>query len=63
MPKSALDDAKQEKITRIVDDLRKRMLELDKLSLKIKSERIHISPQQTKQLLEEIKIPPLKMLK
>jgi len=63
MPKSALDEAKQEKITRIVDDLRKRMLELDKLSLKIKSERIHISPQQTKQLLEEIKIPPLKMLK
>ena len=63
MPKSALDDAKQEKITRIVDDLRKRMLELDKLGQRIKSERIHISPQQTKQLLEEIKIPPLKMLK
>ncbi|MCX6799461.1 MAG: hypothetical protein NTW59_05200 [Candidatus Diapherotrites archaeon] len=59
----ALDREKQQRVANIVEDLRKRMLDLDKLGDKVRRERIYVSPQRTKQLLEEIKVPPLKLLK
>lgn len=60
---SGLDDKKREKMLNIVEDLKRRMAELDELGEKIRMEGRLVSPQSTRQLLEEIKIPPLKFLK
>lgn len=60
---SELNEKKREKMLGIVADLKKRMAELDELGEKIKMEGRLVSPEGTRQLLEEIKIPPLKLLK
>lgn len=60
---SELTEKKREKMAEIVDDLKRRMAELDELGKKIKMEGRLVSPEHTRHLLEEIKIPPLKMLK
>ncbi len=49
----------------IIDGLKKKMGELDKLKEEIRGEKISfsVSPQKTKIILEEIKVPSLKLLK
>jgi hypothetical protein len=63
MPERNFDKAKREKMVEIVSDLKKRMAELDQLGKKIKMEGKLVSPSKTKKMLEEIKVPPLKLLK
>jgi len=59
----AIDEAKREKMLEVVSLLKHRMRELDELGKKIKLEGKLVSPNRTRQLLEEIKVPPLKLLK
>ena len=63
MPAKEIDSAKKEKMLEIVSDLKLRMSELDDLGKKIKLEGRLVSPGRTKKLIEEIKVPPLKLLK
>ena len=58
-----IDSAKKEKMMEIVSDLKLRMSELDDLGRKIRMEGRLVSPGRTKKLIEEIKVPPLKLLK
>jgi len=63
MAGAELSEKKKEKMAEIVADLKKRMAELDELGKKIKLEGRLVSPGSTRQILEEIKIPLLKLLK
>lgn len=63
MPEKQLDEARKEKMLEVVALLKKRMAELDQLGQKIRMEGRLVSPNRTKQLLEEIRVPPLKLLK
>jgi len=58
-----VDEGKQEKMLKIVAGLKKRMRELDDLGRKIRMEGRLVSPAGTHKMLEEIKVPPLKLLK
>lgn len=58
-----LSEKKKEKMAEIVADLKKRMAELDELGQKIRMEGKLVSPGKTQQILEEIKVPPLKLLR
>lgn len=58
-----LNEAKKKKMLEIVKDLKKRMRELDQLGQKIRLAGKPVSPSRTRQILEEIKVPPLKLLK
>ena len=60
----------REKTAAIIADLKERMRELDQLGEKIRGEGIPRgpretmpTPRQTMQLLEEIRVPPLRLLK
>ena len=58
-------DAKKE-MNKILAELRQKMSEIDALTEEIDEKRNDInpsSPKKTKKLLEEIKVPPLEMLK
>ena len=63
MPAEDPDFEKKEKMLEIIADLKKRMAELDELGKKIKLEGRLVSPSSTYKLLEEIKVPSLKVLK
>ena len=56
---------KKGKMLAIVNDLRERMRELDKMKKDIEFKKVSLnsSPAKSKALLEEIKVPPLAMLK
>ena len=54
---------KGKKIRELIKTLEKDLKEIDELSKGIKKEKIRISPQKNKQLLEEIIVPPLELLK
>ena len=54
---------KKQKMSEIVSNLKSKMAELDELGKKIKMEGKLVSPRKTQQILEEIKVPPLKLLK
>ncbi len=58
-----ITEKKKEQMAEIVSDLKAKMAELDELGKKIKLEGRLVSPGKTKQILEEIKVPPLKLLK
>ncbi len=58
-----LSEKKKQKMSEIVSNLKAKMAELDELGKKIKLEGRLVSPRKTQQILEEIKIPPLKLLK
>jgi len=58
-----ITEKKREKMVEIVADLKKRMNELDELGKKIKLEGRLVSPNKTREILEEIKVPALKPLK
>ena len=53
----------QENALRMIKDLRTKMDELEKLEKKLKKENIKISPEHTKKLIEEIKVPSLEVIK
>ncbi len=63
MPGHKLSDEKKEKMLEIVEELKQRMHEIDELGKKIKEEDRAVSPRRTKQILEEIKVPSLKLLR
>jgi len=63
MAGAVIPGEKRDKMLGIVSDLKKRMSELDELGRKIKMEGRLVSPESTMKLLEEIKVPSLKMLK
>ena len=63
MAGSVIPAERKEKMLGIVSDLKKRMRELDELGQKIRMEGKLVSPESTRKLLEEIKVPSLKMLK
>lgn len=54
---------KKQRMAEIVADLKKGMDELEDLGRKIRMEGKLVSPGTTKHLLEEIKVPYLKMIK
>jgi len=61
----ATKDAKKE-MNKILAELRQKMSEIDELTKNLDEKRKDInpsSPTKTKKLLEEIKVPPLEMLK
>jgi len=60
-----ISDEKKKKMIRIISEMRSRMDELNKLQKDIGSEKISLteSPKKTKAVLEEIKVPSLKLLK
>lgn len=58
-----LNEAKKKKMLEIIKDLKERMRELDQLGQKIRLEGKPVSPSRARQILEEIKVPPLKLLK
>ena len=58
-----ISEKKKEKMAEIVLGLKEKMAELDELGKKIKREGRLVSPGKTRQILEEIKVPPLKLLK
>jgi len=62
MPKE-ISEEKKDRMVEIVADLKKKMADLDDLGKKIRMEGRLVSPSKTRQLLEEIKVPPLKILK
>lgn len=63
MPVKEIDEAKKEKMLKIVTDLKLRMSELDDLGKKIRMEGALVSPNRTKKIIEEIKVPALKLIK
>ncbi len=63
MPENNISEKKKEKMLEIVSGLKMRMRELDDLGKQIKIEGRLVSPRTTKRMLEEIKVPPLKLLK
>ena len=58
-----LSTAKKQQMAEIVSNLKSKMAELDELGKKIKLEGKLVSPRKTQQILEEIKVPSLKLLK
>ena len=63
MAAANLEEEKRLRMAEIVSDLKKRMDEIDELGQKIRMEGRLVSPETMQHLLEEIKVPPLKMLK
>lgn len=63
MPEKKLIPLKKEKMSALASDLRQRMQEIDEMSEKIKKEGATPSPRETMQLLEEIRVPSLRLLK
>ncbi len=63
MPLDNSSEGKRERMQEIVADLKKRMRELDDLGKTIRMEGRLVSPASTRKMLEEIKVPPLKLLK
>jgi len=63
VPERELSAAKKRKMNAILKDLKQRMREIDELGKKIREEGRIPSPKKTRQLLEEIKVPPLKILR
>ena len=47
----------------MIRDLKAKMSELEKLEKRLKKENIKISPEHTKKLIEEIKVPSLEVIK
>jgi hypothetical protein len=61
----AAKDAKKE-MNKILSELRQKMSEIDKLTEEIDEKQKDVNPstpKKTKKLLQEIKVPPLEMLK
>ncbi len=63
MPEKKLFPLKKEKMTSLDSDLRRKMQEIDEMGKKIRDKGEMPSPHETRQLLEEIKVPALKLLK
>ncbi len=63
MPEKKLVPEKKEKVGAMVFDLRRKMQEIDDMGKKIREKGDMPSPRETMQLLEEIHVPSLKLLK
>lgn len=63
MIRKELTEKKQQRMNKILEDLKARMREIDELGRKISREQVSVSPKRTRELLEEIKVPSLELLK
>jgi hypothetical protein len=63
MPEKKLISEKKEKMGALASDLRQKMQEIDNMGKKIREKGAMPSPRETMQLLEEIHVPSLKLLK
>ena len=58
------DEAKRQEMAKIIKDMKKKLDELDEIRKEIKMQRLQgISPEKSKAMLEEIKVPSLRMIK
>ena len=62
---SSLDDSKKEEIKKALDDLKRKMVEIDEIIVALKKREVmeKNNPKRTEKLLTEIKVPSLEMLK
>ncbi|GEM_PF-2974553 len=59
-----LTEKKQEKLRSILDELREEMAVVERARKRVREEKISFfTPQQNKKMIEEIKIPPLKLFR
>ena len=65
VPMASKDDRQKQKMLSIINDLKKRIDELDKFKEGIESKKIKLSasPKRSREILEEIKVPSLQILK
>ena len=58
------DEAKRQEMAKIIKDMKKKLDELDEIRKEIKMQRLQgINPEKSKAMLEEIKVPSLRMIK
>ena len=59
-------DALREEMSTVIADFKKKMQEIDRITLELEQKRTNIeksNPKKTQHILEEIKVPSLEMLK
>ncbi|MFA6269106.1 MAG: hypothetical protein WC652_04785 [archaeon] len=59
-------DTVKEEMTKILAELKKKMTEIDKITAELEEKRNEMnkpSPKKTEKILQEIKVPPLELLK
>jgi len=63
--KQPIDDAKKEEVKKALDELKRKMAEIDTIiaELKRREEKEKNSPKRTEKLLTEIQVPSLELLK
>lgn len=65
-PKKEIEAHAKEEISKILSDLKQKMNEIDKITKELERKRFDLSkssPVKTEKLLQEIKVPPLEVLK
>ncbi|MEM0360196.1 MAG: hypothetical protein QXK06_02560 [Candidatus Diapherotrites archaeon] len=59
-----LTEKRQEKLREILDDMTEEMERLERIRERVRAEKISFfTPEQNKKILEEIEIPPLKLIR
>ena len=64
--KSDLDNNTREEMTKILNELKQKMKDIDRITTELNRKREELtksSPTKTEKLLQEIKVPPLEILK
>ena len=65
-PKKEVEADTKEEITKILKELKQKMQDIDRITKELEKKRNELnksSPTHTKKLLEEIKVPPLEVIK
>ena len=65
-PKKELDNNTKEEMAKILAELKQKMKDIDKITIELNKKREELtktSPTKTEKLLQEIKVPPLEILK
>jgi hypothetical protein len=66
LPKKDLDENTKSEMSKILSDLKQKMQEIDRITTELNRKRNQFnksSPERTEKLLQEIKVPPLEILK
>ncbi|MFH1224824.1 MAG: hypothetical protein V1676_03395 [Candidatus Diapherotrites archaeon] len=64
MPSEKITIAQRQKMGRILGEMERKLKELDRLRADLKKEKFgRVSPQKSKAMLEEIKVPALELIK
>ncbi|MFA5361418.1 MAG: hypothetical protein WC290_03135 [archaeon] len=65
-PKKEIEANTKEEITKILSELKQKMMDIDRITSELEKKRNALSkssPSHTQKLLEEIKVPPLEIIK